>query len=369
MSKTNQIILLVSTLVLTVLLLTIARAKDNVVQTVAAPEDYSRYTYATTPPAEAPTTAPTVPTTEAATEPKEEERFLLTFVGDCTLGASPFNYYAECGFIKTIGDDYAYPFKNVVNYFEQDDFTMVNLEGVLADKGNPVKKAHNFLGPTDFVKILSENSVEAVTVANNHTLDYGPKGYESTVNTLKEANLPYVEQDASTIVTTQSGLKIGLYAMMYVKLDVADMTAEIKSLRDSGADVVVVVPHWGIEGNYKPTPEQVDVGHAAIDAGADIVYGSHPHVLQPIEKYGDGVILYSMGNFCFGGNTDPKDSDSAIVQQEVIRGTDGKIRLGEMTIIPASISSDKNTNNYQPTPYEEGSKEYQRVLSKLDGTY
>lgn len=318
----------------------------------------------------APATVPpeTEPPQTEQTEP-EEERFLLTFVGDCTLGSNPFNYFADVGFIKTVGEDYAYPFRNVLTYFENDEYTMVNLEGALCDSGNPVPKRHNFRGPTAYGSILTENSVEFVTIANNHSMDYGQKGYDATVETLEQAGIPYVERDASTTVTTENGLTIGFYGMVYYKLDEEDMRAEIAALKEQGVDLIVVAPHWGTEGNYRPTPEQVGVGHAAIDAGADIVWGSHPHVLQPIEEYNGGVICYSLGNFCFGGNSSPDDFDTALIQQEIIRRSDGSVELGERKVVPACVSSIPGRNNYQPTPYAPESEEYGRVLSKLDGTW
>lgn len=311
----------------------------------------------------------TVPETEPVQTEPQEEHFLLTFVGDCTLGANPVNYYADVGFIKTVGEDSAYPFQNVREYFENDDFTMVNLEGALCDEGNPVPKKYNFRGPTSYVNMLTENSVEAVTIANNHTMDYGQRGYDSTLATLESAGVPYVERDSSAIVTTESGLTIGLYGAVYYYLDVEDMAAEIAAMKEQGVDLIVFAPHWGTEGSYRPTPEQVRVGHAAIDAGADIVYGSHPHVLQPIEEYNGGVIYYSLGNFSFGGNSCPDDFDTALLQQEVIRAADGSVRLGELTIVPACVSSISGRNNYQPTPYEAGTEEYDRVLAKLQDTW
>lgn len=316
---------------------------------------------------------PTVPETEEPeeTEPTEEEpeRFLLTFAGDCTLGSNPVNYYAGYGFIKTVGEDYGYPFRNVISYFEGDDFTMVNLEGALCDEGNPVEKRFNFRGPTAYTAILTQNSVEAVTVANNHAMDYGEKGYASTLEALNNAEVPYVERDSSRLITTENGLTIGLYGMVYYQLDVEDMVEEIRSLREQGAEIVIVAPHWGVEYTYRPTEEQKQVAHAAIDAGADIVFGTHPHVLQPIEAYGDGIICYSLGNFSFGGNGDPDDYDTALVQLEVLRQRDGRIELGELTRIPACISSIPERNNFQPTPFQPGSEAYDRVLSKLDGSF
>ncbi len=308
------------------------------------------------------------PTTEPMETEPEEERFLLTFAGDCTFGTNPTNAYADFGFLKTVGENYRYPFQNVIGYFEKDEFSLVNLEGPLTQAGNPMQKPHTFRGPTAYVKILTENSVEAVTIANNHTFDYGQAGYDSTVATLEEAGVPFVERDGSAVVTTKNGLKIGLYGAVYYLLDTKTITGEIKALKDQGCDLVIFLPHWGTEGTYHPTREQTEVGRAAIDAGADIVCGSHPHVLQPVEEYNGGVIYYSLGNFSFGGNGYPKDYDTALLQQEVIRDENG-VRLGERTMIPCSVSSVSDRNNYQPTPYPLGSEAYERVLSKLDGSF
>lgn len=311
----------------------------------------------------------TAPETEAAMVPDEtetgEERFLLTFVGDCTFGASPANYYAEVGFIKTLGDDYGYPFRNVADYFEQDECSFINLEGPLADEGYPMDKTHTFRGPAAYISILTENSVEFASLANNHTLDYGQRGYDSTLALLEEAGIPYVERDASTMFTTANGLSIGVYGAVYYHLDVEDMVSEITALKESGCDLVIFAPHWGVEKTYTPTQEQMDVGRAAIDAGADIVWGSHPHALQPIEYYADGVIFYSLGNFSFGGFTVPADFDTALLQQEILRDPEGNVRLGELTIVPCCISSIESRNNYQPTPYAPESEDYGRVLEKL----
>ena len=310
-----------------------------------------------------PTTVSTVPT-----EPSQE-RFLLTFVGDCTFGANPSNTYADCGFNKTVAEDYRYPFRNVVHWFENDECTFLNLEGPLTDTGYPRQKKHTFRGPTAYVNILTENAVEAVTIANNHTMDYGQTGYESTVATLRSAGIPFLDSDKSCIFTTKNGLTIGMYGNVYDVMSEAKVVSEISALKEQGCDLVIFAPHWGGENNYRTIPSQTQIGHAAIDAGADIVWGCHPHVLQPIEQYQDGIIYYSLGNFSFGGNAYPKDYDTALLQQEVIRTADGSVTLGELTIVPASISSIENRNNYQPTPLESGSDGYLRVMKKLDGSW
>ena len=312
----------------------------------------------------------TVPeTTEAPTEATPEV-FTLTFVGDCTLGSSVKNLNYQQGFVKTIGEDYRYPFANVINYFENDDFTMLNLEGVLADDGKAANKQHTFRGPTAFVNILTQNSVEAVTLANNHTMDFLEEGYLSTTKTLTDAGVPYVEQDKTLIVTTKSGLTIGIYAVNNDNLNQSEIVSAISQLdANEEIDLVILSAHWGQENTFKANATQKTLGHAAIDAGADIVYGTHTHTLQPIEEYNGGIIYYSLGNFAFGGNNNPKDYNTALVQQEVIRNTDGTVTLGELTIVPCSISSVANRNNFQPTPYEKGTAAYEKAMSKLNGTY
>jgi poly-gamma-glutamate synthesis protein (capsule biosynthesis protein) len=315
---------------------------------------------------EEPTTAPTE-TVAPTTEPGPES-FLLTFAGDCTLASDPGNYASPHGFIQTIGEDYGFPFRNVAHIFENDDFTIVNLESVMADEGYGANKLFVFKGPTAYTNIFTSSSVEAVTLANNHTLDYGQAGYDSTIQALEGANVAYVEKDKTKLYVTESGLIIGLYADSF-DLTKKDIEKNIADLKSQGAEVIICAFHWGTEGSYRATAAQQDMAKAAIDAGAHIIYGHHPHVLQKMETYNGGLICYSLGNFSFGGNHFPRDLDSAIVQQEIIRDPDGTIRMGETTIIPVKITSLDRQNNFQPTPYAEGTEEYDRTLSKLDGTF
>ena len=324
----------------------------------------------------APTEAETEPTgettvpTEPETEPTgpQEERFTLTFLGDCTIGSAPKQMNVMYSILWYIGEDYGYPFRNVMEYIENDDLTVINLESTLYEGGSSSGALFTFRAPTKYVNVITQNSIEAVSFANNHTMDYLQAGYDSTLATLEEANVPYVEKDGSLLLTTESGLTVGIYALAFTQ-DKKDMEKEIADLRSQGAEVIIVSAHWGEEGSYRPSSSQTEMAYAAIDAGADIVYGHHPHVLQKIEEYNGGIIYYSLGNFVFGGNHWPQDLDSAILQQQIIRDTDGTISLGELTIIPVSCSSLPVQNNFQPTPYEEGSEKYERAMSKLDGTF
>lgn len=318
------------------------------------------------------TAVPTEPPTEAPTEPPVTEppvqRYTLSFAGDCTLGSTRKNWTHPSHFIQKIGDNYDYPFDKVRKYFENDDFTIINLEGPLTDdsSGGTVKE-FVFRGPTAYTQIMTGSSVEAVTLANNHAEDYGKAGYDSTKEALKEAGITYVEKNKTAMYTTESGLKIGLYAGAF-DIKTKDMKEDIAALRENGAEIVICAFHWGEELAYQPDASQQKIGKAAIDAGADIVYGHHPHVLQPIEEYNGGLILYSVGNFAFGGAAFPTDYDTALFQLEVIRDENGEVSLGDLTVIPCTLKGEDGVNTFQPKPVKKGSV-YKRVLKKLGGNF
>ena len=322
-------------------------------------------------PTESTTAATTVPetTVPATTLPPEPESFTLTFTGDFTPGCMPGQFENPKAYVGTVGDDYAYPFLYMRDYFENDDFTFLNLEVVLGvGVGKQADKTFVFSAPEEYVQIMTSSSVEAVTLANNHTEDFGMGGYENTKRVLDENGIAYVEEDKTAIFRTQSGLTIGLYADSFYFKE-SDIEENIAALRQQGAEIVICAFHWGTEGAYRHNDTQERYAHAAIDAGADMVVGHHPHVLQDMEIYNGGLIFYSLGNFSFGGNDHPKDYDSAIVQVEILRHHDGTVRVGGLNTIPICISSVSDRNNYQPVPYEEGSDGWTRVMEKLEGTY
>ena len=378
----KKILLVILALVLVVeigfIFVLIGGNKDIPAETVAATEPAVTETIApvetTVPPTEtvAPTEtiAPTEPpvTEPPVTEPKEKH-YTLSFAGDCTLGSTKSNWNNPNHFIQTIGEDYDYPFANVREYFENDDFTIINLEGPLTDESSGAQsKQFAFRGPTAYSAIMTGSSVEAVTLANNHAEDYGKAGYTSTKQVLDDAGITYVEKDKTALHTTESGLKIGLYASSFSNITTKGIQNGIAQLKKDGAEIIICAFHWGEEGVYRPDGTQQKMAKVAIDAGADVVYGHHPHVLQPIEQYGSGYIFYSMGNFSFGGAALPQDYDTVLLQLDVIRDENGRIRLGELTTIPCSYKSDAGQNSFQPTPVEEGAT-YDRILKKLGGNF
>lgn len=299
---------------------------------------------------------------------KEPEYFTINMIGDCTLASVAAYVGTPDGYDTVVGDDYAYPFAKTVEYFKDDDFTFANLECCLTDSTDAVPKTFTFKADESYAKIMSAGSVEFVTLANNHILDYGSEGVSDTKDALDLEGISYAGRDEYAVYKTDSGLTIGVYAVSFPD-DVKQIEKGIAALKELGVEFIIAAIHWGDEGTYNVGANQITWGHAAVDAGADIVYGSHPHTLQPVEEYNGHYIYYSMGNWSFGGNTNPRDKDTFILRLTVERAPDGKVSIVAREHIPCACSGDPNGNNYQPVPYEEGSEEYERTLSKLDGSF
>ena len=296
-----------------------------------------------------------------------DNQFLLSFAGDCTLGVEHASWGKSGTFPEVVGQDYAYPLSGVQDLFSQDDFTFLNLECALTSHTVPVEKEFRFRGLPAYGQILTEGSVEAVTLANNHSLDYGKAGLSETVQVLEDLGIAAGRDGETFLYTTSRGLKIGVYTAYHFGR--SEIKKAIESLRAQGAEVIVAAFHAGVEGSYTPSDRQRDLFRYAAECGAHIVYNAHPHVLQPMEQWGESVILYSMGNFCFGGNRNPSDKDTAVVQVTVERQADGTVRVSGTTVYPCSVSSRTDRNDYRPTLYSPNSDSALRVERKLAGTY
>ena len=309
---------------------------------------------------------PPTRTPEPTPEPTPE-LFELSLIGDNTLAANHYSKGAQGTYEYVVGDNYAYPYEMTRQFFENDDCTIANLECVLSEYNIPDIKAFSFRAPPEYVEILTQGSVEFVSLGNNHVLDYGETGYADTKAALDNAGIGYAGRDEWAIHETESGLKIGIYAVSFG--EIYQIQAGIAALKEAGAEFIIAALHWGTEGAYRSNERQWNQGRAAIDAGADFVMGTHPHTLQEIEEYNGKYIYYSIGNWSFGGNTNPRDKDTVIVKLTVQRDVDGTISLIDRRHIPCSISGAEFGNDYQPVPYEEGSEGWERVMSKLAGTY
>ena len=292
----------------------------------------------------------------------------LSVVGDCTLGTDEtFDYDTSLNaYYESYGG--AYFLQNVKEIFSSDDLTIANFEGTLTDSEEREDKTFAFKGPASFTSILTEGSVEAVNTANNHSHDYGEQSFEDTLAALDDAGIVHFGYDETAVMDVK-GVKVGMVGIYELndhlgrEQQLKDNIAKVKA---DGAQLIVVIFHWGNETETVPDSNQTTLGRLAIDEGADLVCGHHPHVLQGIETYKGKNIVYSLGNFCFGGNSSPSDMDTMIYQQTFTVDSDGVKENNVTNIIPCSISSAayEGYNNYQPTPAE--GDEATRILEKIN---
>ena len=261
----------------------------------------------------------------------------------------------------------AFPMENVADIFAADDMTIVNFEGTLTNTKSATSNTYSFAAPPEYVKVLTSGNIEAVSLENNHVMDHGDAGYEDTCETLDGAGIAYSGHLGSTTFTTDTGISIGMlsYQTFNGKYDdiYASIEGDIAALRSAGCQIVIVSYHWGDEKDYVPNERQVPLGHATIDAGADLVIGHHSHRMNPIEVYNGKYICYSLGNFSFAGNTKPDDMDTYIFQQRFRVYPDGTAENAGFRIIPCSISSQEDYNDFKPTPMDSG--ESARVVERL----
>lgn len=292
----------------------------------------------------------------------------LSVVGDCTLGTDEtFDYDTSLNaYYENYGADYF--LQNVKDIFSTDDLTIANFEGTLTDSDEREDKTFAFKAPASYASILTGGSVEAVNTANNHSHDYGEQSFDDTLAALDDAGIVHFGYDETAVMDVK-GIKVGLVGIyeLYDHLEreqqLKDNIAKVKA---DGAQLIVVIFHWGNETETVPDSNQTTLGRIAIDEGADLVCGHHPHVLQGIETYKGRNIVYSLGNFCFGGNSSPSDMDTMIYQQTFTIDANGVKKDNVTNIIPCSISSAAydGYNNYQPTPAE--GDEATRILGKIN---
>ena len=299
-------------------------------------------------------------------EPKMDPVSLtLSVVGDCTLGTDEYFDYDTSlnAYYENYGADYF--MANVKSIFSKDDLTIANFEGTLTESTEREDKQFAFKAPASYANILTAGSVEAVKTANNHSHDYGEESFNDTLKALDTANILHFGYD-ETAVTEVKGVKVGLVGIYELNDHLGreeQLKQNIAKVKQDGAQLIVVIFHWGNEKEEVPDENQKTLGHLAIDEGADLVCGHHPHVLQGIEEYKGKNIVYSLGNFCFGGNAYPSDMDTIIFQQTFTIDQNGVKDDNVTNIIPCSISSDSDYNNYQPTPAE--GEEATRIMQKI----
>lgn len=266
-------------------------------------------------------------------EKDKENEIIIGGTGDVTLGGS----FPEM--FNSLSQDYGeerafkFPFEKVYDYFLNSDINIVNLEGALTTSDKVRPKKFNFKGDPKYTKCLREGGINIVNIANNHIMDFYEEGALDTISALNDFGIEYcgagkdIEDASMPRFFERKGVKVGFLGYAFVGADyparnnsagtnVYDplkIKSQICEAKDN-CDLLVVSTHWGVEREYFPNNGQRNFGKIFIDNGADIVFSHHPHVLQGIEKYQNGIIFYSLGNFVFGGNSFPSDRDSIIAR-------------------------------------------------------
>lgn len=251
-------------------------------------------------------------------EPEKEDITLL-FAGDVYLSNHVLNAYDKAGGIHGVLDE------GIRAEIDAADVFMVNQEFPFTGRGiQAADKQYTFRLPHDRLHLMNEMGIDIVTLANNHILDFGPEGITDSIAALNEAGIKYVgagedlEEAKKLEIMEVGGRTIGFLGMSRVYMDASwaagvnhpgvfstyDPALPLEEIKkaDELVDYLVVYVHWGVERETTPKEYQRVMGQQYIDAGADIVIGSHPHVLQPLEYYKDKPIMYSMGNFVFGSS-------------------------------------------------------------------
>ena len=283
--------------------------------------------------------------TAAAPAPPQKPVITLTFTGDTTLG----DYITAKGegfaFYFNKVNDPSYFLKNMKSIFEKDDLTIVNFEGTITDAPPAMDKPFLFKGPKEYLKILTTSSVEVANLANNHTHDFGQQGYDDTKAALTEAGIEYFGYE-DTLIKEIKGSRLCFHGSKGFswERDSQMLKTQLASFKGK-CDFIITAMHWGVEREYIHDALQKRLAEFAIDNGSNLVVGHHAHVVQDKAVYKGVPIYYGLGNFCFGGNKNPKDKNALVIQ---VRLKNNKIL--EIEEIPISISSVAERNNYQPTP-------------------
>ncbi len=294
--------------------------------------------------------------------PPPGKTLVLSLVGDCTIGEQE-EYrgygYSFTGRMKKLGMEY--PFSHVAELFTADDITLANCEGVFTKRRQHEDKRTNLRATPEWAQVFSLGGVDVVNISNNHAYDYFPRGRVDTKNALTAVDVGFFG-DGELWVGEVKGIKIGMTGYTYPhREDISRQVKDIKTLREMGCGLVIVSMHWGKELNPDPTGEQLKLGPALIDAGADIVYGHGPHVLQPIQIYKGKPIFYSLANFVFGADPNPKDSDTAVISLTYDLSS-GEAVPARLEAIPMRMHKNKDYCPYAYTKEEDQTRVWDKLV-------
>ena len=296
------------------------------------------------------------------------EGVVISAVGDIMLAGSARPTLERHG--------YDYPFAATRDILKKSDIAIGNLEAPIADRGSEFRdKKYRFKCAPDSARALRDAGFSLLTLANNHILDFGATGLQSTVRYLDGYGIRHcgagstLNAARTPVIITVNGKRVAFLAYSLTQPVeffatnrqggtapgyASFVTTDVRSARKS-ADYVIVSFHWGRELSQAPSPAQVRLAHLAIDAGADVILGHHPHVLQGIERYHQGIIFYSLGNFAFGSLS--RSADKSIIARITLNGG-----INEVEIVPINVLN--RQVHFQPTPL--AGREGDRVVEQLN---
>lgn len=303
----------------------------------------------------------------------ENDTLTLSFLGDCSIGDSlqyrdyAISYHST---IREKGPDW--PFSLVEDVLRADDLTIANLEVVLTTHTVPRQsKAHNLIGDPSHTEVILESGIDVVNTANNHAWDFRADGYHDALVNLDAAGIPHFgtlysgTPDGSDIcpIIDVKGVKIGFIGFSYPQeYDKKRITLRIDRLREEGAQLIVISLHWGTEEKTQPASGQTSFARFCIDAGADVVYGHHAHILQSVQFYKGKPIFYSTGNFTFG-TMSHVDPDTGIFQltYDVV---EGEPVLRRFSVVPCRTQGSGDYRPYILTDEDECRAMRQKLIHK-----
>ena len=304
--------------------------------------------------------------------PEKDFELDMTFVGDCCMATNLENdsYGTMLWYSKNVPTTYF--FDGVRSYFEDDDITIANCENTFSDSSiGPRDKGEGpnfwFKAPASFASVFTDNNIEAVTINNNHTNDYGPEVFEDTKAALDAAGVQWGFRD-SIIYYEKEGFKIGVVCVSFYYYEEAEGILPYLEMAKENSDFQIIYFHGGAEGQYQPEDWKVQSCHMLVDQGADLILGAHPHVLEKRENYNGVDIVYSLGNFCFGGNDHPASNRTIIYKYKLkihSKGDEKVVTDKEEKIIPCYVYTG-GTNNWQPYPIDDG-ETFDRVIKFMNG--
>ena len=307
-----------------------------------------------------PTAEPTpLPTAEPTPLPAAEadaSGITLSFIGDCSIGDATQSVSGEkslTSFIRREG--YAWPFSTVREFLEADDYTFANLEVTLTvHAGLKSDKMYNLIAPPEFTEVLKLSGVDVFNTVNNHAIDFTLTGYHDTLDALDAAGInnfgtlyPKRENGSDRLGTAEvKGVKIGMVGYSYPQdADIPGILQRVTKLKEEeGCDLVVVSLHWGREEHLTSEAWQYTYARQLIDGGADIIWGHHPHVLQPVMFYKGKPVMFSTGNFIFGTISD-LDKSTGIFQLHYSLDEEGNPVLDTFSVIPLETT---RRDDYRP---------------------